>query len=182
MPIRSILLLGLLAISLPVQAQIEALYSSVESKDCATESSSERLPESERSVDFYTGECAGFGGYRVFITGSDARYALQLRYAGHVFDLRSHDVVHLVSSPRIEWRFQVAENQNEDSLRYRALIFRMDYESDTVQGDSPLVSELVVVRLQGSATCVIGLVPQSDAMVRKARQLADNLSLPCLKP
>ena len=42
-------------------------------------------------------------------------------------------------------------------------------------------SELVVVRLQGAGTCMIGVVPPGANMNVQARKLADDLSAPCLK-
>lgn len=182
MHLTSLAFLGLMALALPGYAQLKSHYTPVDAKECALEDASSLLPESQQVIDSYSMECPGMGGYEVIVSGVDMRYALSLRHADRTIRLWQPPSFHELGATRIEWRYQVIGNPGTRLIRYRALIYRLNDLANHDSGTPRKRTQLVVVRLQGAGTCVIGLVPQGATMNERARELADDLSRPCLKP
>jgi len=122
--------------------------------------------EGDAEIDYFTAECPGREGYRVFHVGGDSRSWIVIKSGEEtVIDLYN-DVMRnepgafpFVSGKVAEWRYQ------GDALI--ALIFRVagsDLETDKLK------SELMVVRLGGKKSCVIGISTSNE----KAREIADN--------
>lgn len=159
-------------------------YTSLAPADCVTLDGDSLYKEPE--IDFYRGECPSLGGYRAVITGGDLRYHLELVYNGKTIELVSPAAFHS-AGVKAEWRFQRTKEKGEGNYEHlsavpTALIYRLvTDEFNESTGNSKSVDQLVVVRLQGAATCVIGQVKASQAMNIEAQKLADNLSAPCLK-
>lgn len=174
---KSLLISLLLLIGTYAQAKIGSVYTSVEPQDCVTINGSELLAEPE--IDFYEGECAAFGGYRVYISGGDIRYSLDLSYQGQSIDTIKLASFHDMGSAKIEWRYERKGDGFDNTLEYTALIYRLNYTTYTENGEPTDKDMLVVVRLDQQNSCVIGTIEQQANMNEKARQLADNKSASC---
>lgn len=173
------LILGLGLLLLPTawaNPSTQHAYTSVKTDDCVTIESSANLAEPE--VDYYHGECPALGGYQVFITGGDLRYSLELHYAGQeVAPYRIYEF-HDLGAKAIEWRYQIqAREAAMDHVKYQALIYRLRYEHPESNKDR---DQLVVVRLAGAKSCVLGVLEQQTKMNEKARQLADDPNAQCM--
>ena len=152
-----------------------AIYTSIDRKDCLTIDTSEWGGEFE---DYYSAECPGVGGYRVFISGGDLRYNLSLGYQGQLIEGYRLLQFHNMGAAKIEWRY--ARRKDTAQVAYKALIYRLSYP----QMDSEKARELsmlVVMRLQGKKSCVIGIIEQQKDMNQKARALAQNTSIGCME-
>lgn len=160
-------------------AKTQSVYTSVDTKDCVTVTSSEM---DNGPIDFYTGECPAMGGYKVTITGGDIRYNLDLSYQGVRIPTLKPLYFHDMGSAKIEWRYQRTGGDWESyQVEYKALIYRLSidsYNPDT--GESKDQDTLVVVRLNGASSCVVGMVEQQADMNQKARQIADNPQATCM--
>ena len=154
----------------------QSKYTSVLVEDCITITSSDN--EENPDIDYYSGECTGFGGFRPFVAGGDLRYSLGLIYQDTVIDLEKMPSFHDMGSPNIEWRYNLKPNS---VINFYGLIYRINFSDwDDETGMNIETSKLAVVRLNGKDSCVIGTVEKSDNMNEKARLIVDNLELPCL--
>jgi len=161
-PALSLVIILMHTLSWAADAGYRSVYTSLEK--CDVIESSEQ--ESDAEIDYFTAECPGREGYRVFHIGGDSRSWIVIKSGEEtVIDLYN-DVMRnepgafpFVSGKVAEWRYK------GDSLI--ALIFRIA-GSDLETGK--LKSELMVVRLGGEKSCVIGISTSNE----KARMIADN--------
>ena len=114
------LLIIIAALGLPIAAQAVGVsfesysaYTSVKPEDCITVESDSLLPPEEREIDFYTGQCAGFGAYSVIVSGGDARYNLDLKYKDTLIELDKLMSFHDLGSDKVEWRYIRLDNKSE---------------------------------------------------------------------
>lgn len=158
----SLAILSMHTLSWAADAGYRSVYTSLEK--CDVIESSEQ--EGDAEIDYFTAECPGRERYRVFHIGGDSRSWIVIKSGEEtVIDLYN-DVMRnepgafpFVSGKVAEWRYK------GDSLI--ALIFRIA-GSDLETGK--LKSELMVVRLGGEKSCVIGTSTSNE----KARMIADN--------
>lgn len=185
------LLLLILALNLTTLSASESKpsskYTSIDILDCLTVINSEEIADAE--IDFYKGFCPSFGGYEVEISGGDIRYDLKLHYNGK--DLAIDDQVsgfRDMGSSKIEWRYQV--NNDGDVLfggdvKFTALIYRINFQTYNDETEKEYnESRLVVVRLDGAKSCVIGRVDaskykNSNEPNKVATKIADDLTQTC---
>ena len=160
-----VLLLALLSmhtLSWAVDAGYRSVYTSLEK--CDVIESSEQ--EADAEIDYFTAECPGREGYRILHVGGDSRSWIVIKRGEKtVLDLYD-DVMRnqpgafpFVSGKVAEWRYK-----GEALI---ALIFRIagsDLETDKLK------SELMVVRLGGEKSCVIGTSTSNE----KAREIAES--------
>ena len=162
MPALLLAMLSMHTLSWAADSGYRSVYTSL--KECRIIESSEQ--EADAEIDYFSMECPGREGYRIFHDGEDARSWLVIkRGEATVIDLYD-DVMRnepgafpFVSGEVAEWRYK------GESLI--ALIFRIagsDLETDKLK------SELMVVRLDGKKSCVIGTSTSNE----KAREIADN--------
>lgn len=155
---------------------LKSISTSLDPKDCITMQFSETDPEAE--IDFYSAECPGFGGYRVYVSGSDLRYKVWLEYENT--ELRLSDIVsfHDLGSFKLEWFYQKTV---EGQIQYRALIHRLNVMHPTGVDDAANESLLIVTRLNGKKTCTVGIVKPSAQQNAQARDIAARAhTLPCI--
>ena len=162
-----LVLLSMHTLSWAVDAGYRSVYTSLEK--CDVIESSEQ--EEDAEIDYFTAECPGREGYRIFHIGGDSRSWIVIKKEDEtVIDLYN-DVMSnepgafpFVSGRAAEWRYR------GESLI--ALIFRI--AGSDLQTDK-LKSELMVVRLGGEKSCVIGTSTSNE----KAREIAES-SKACL--
>jgi hypothetical protein len=176
---KAILIALLSLVAYSASAQMQSVYTSVDVKDCVTVTSSEM---DKGPIDFYTGECPAMGGYKVTITGGDIRYNLDLSYEGVRIPTLKPMQFHDMGSSKIEWRYKrTGSDWNSYQVEYTALIYRLNLDSyNPATGESKPQDTLVVVRLNGASSCVVGMVEQQANMNQKARQIADNPAASCV--
>lgn len=157
--------LAMLAMHTPSRAAdvgYRSVYTSLEK--CDVIESSEQEVDAE--IDYFTAECPGGDGYRVFHTGGDSRSWIVIKSGEEtVIDLYN-DVMRnqpgafpFVSGKVAEWRYK------GESLI--ALIFRIagsDLETHKLK------SKLMVVRFDVKQACVIGVATSNE----EARVIADS--------
>lgn len=159
--------LSLHSLSWAADAGYRSLYTSLEKCDVIESSEQEAEPE----IDYFTAECPGREGYRIFHIGGDSRSWIVIKSGEEtVIDLYN-DVMRnqpgafpFVSGEVAEWRYR------GESLI--ALIFRIagsDLETDKLK------SELIVVRFDAKKACMIGIATSNE----EAREIADS-SKACL--
>lgn len=168
---KAFILFAIVAISAVAQAKSESVYTSIDVDDCKVISAA--WLEKEPEIDHYTGHCAGKDGYTVVISGGDERYDLSLIYQGAEVNLTNIDGFHDLAGLKVEWHSEISQGTKSP---FHSLIYRMSESDDN--GDA--TETLYVVRLKGAQSCVVGKVAQSANMNKKARAIADDLSLPCL--
>jgi hypothetical protein len=143
-------------------ADYRSVYTSLEKCDVIESSEQETDPE----IDYFTAECPGREGYRIFHIGGDSRSWIVIkREEETVIDLYN-DVMRnepgafpFVSGKAAEWRYR------GESLI--ALIFRIAGSDLQTQ---KLKSKLIVVRFDVNQACVIGGAISNEA----AREIADS--------
>lgn len=122
--------------------------------------------EADAEIDYFSAECPGREGYRIFHVGGDSRSWIVIKSGEEtVIDLYD-DVMRnqpgafpFVSGKVAEWRYR------EESLI--ALIFRIaGSDLDTEK----LKSELIVVRFDVKQACMIGVATSNE----EARAIADS--------
>lgn len=127
-------------------------------------------------IDYVTKECAGLAGYRPTIQGGDLRYSLSLTYNDTVVFDGNLTAAFNDTGEKAEWRYEVTDRTE---IVYTALIYRINYQ--TYVNESPAdTTALVVVRLNGANTCVVGLVSAANDMNQTARDIADDKSAQCI--
>lgn len=170
---KTILISLIAAFSVSAFAKIEnkSVYTSVDPQDCITIESSEFQTDPE--IDYYTAECAGFGGYKAIVSGGDIRYNLSLNFEGQDITLARPPSFHDLGSKMIEWRYEQDPNK---SVKLTSLIYRLTV-TDGADGTNSDV--LYVVRLNGAKSCLIGAVSSGD-LNERAREIADDASAQCL--
>jgi hypothetical protein len=145
-------------------AKMTSTYTSIEQKDCKVISSSEL--ETEPEIDHLDMECPGAGGYQVAVSGGDIRYPLFLISNNLRIQLTNYYSFHQVASNKIEWRGIKSTN---GKVNYKTLIYRMGVADQNGVDHS----ELLVVKLAGLNSCIVGKVLESKNMNEKARKIAD---------
>ncbi len=162
MPALTLALLSMHTLSWAADADYRSVYTSLEK--CDVIESSEQQDDAE--IDYFTAECPGSEGYRVFHIGGDSRSWIVIKSGEEtVIDLYN-DVMRnepgafpFVSGKVAEWRFKGAS--------LIAFIFRIagsDLETDKLK------SELIVVRFDAKKACMIGTSTSNE----KAREIADS--------
>lgn len=132
--------------------------------------------------DFFSINCWGLGGYAFSLSGGDVFHNFKIEHAGHLIHLPDSLSFSENSRARVEWRYEGPEGGTARPARYRALIYEADVQRTWGRSSpQPPGPGLVVVRLQGAGTCVVGRVPPGQHREEKARLMADDLSLPCLE-
>ena len=109
--------------------------------------------------------------YDVLLMSNDLRTSLMLK----------HDALELMYSPSaphyvgdvLEWRYRVHNGKKH----HHALIYRL-YVNETLH-QHQYRSYLVVIRLQGNASCYLGVISPKARMNDKARTLADDSNATC---
>ncbi len=148
-------------------AGYRSVYTSLEGCDVIESSEQEAEPE----IDYFTAECPGREGYRIFHIGGDSRSWIVIKSGEEtVLDLYN-DVMRnqpgafpFVSGKVAEWRYK-----GETPI---ALIFRIagsDLETDKIK------SMLIVVRFDAKKACMVGIATSNE----EAREIADS-SKACL--
>ncbi len=174
--LMSVVFFGVRAFS---SVDVESVYTSVLSSDCVTVASSEL--ETDPEIDYYDAECSALGGYQVFVRGGDIRYSLELSYNGVQIPLPRPASFHDLGASKIEWRYERQYSEHNSGIVYTALIYRLNYESyDAQKEEFVSTDELVVVRLKGEKSCVIGQIEEQEKMNVLARALADDKNAQCV--
>ncbi|MEZ4815275.1 MAG: hypothetical protein R3A80_08745 [Bdellovibrionota bacterium] len=162
----------------------EGVYTSIKQSNCVVASSSELVEDAE--IDFLKMSCPALGGYEVEISGGDIRYDLKLHYQGENIALPYVGAFHDMGSEVIEWRYSRVDTNEVfgKSIKYQALIYRIN--SDWTQEDGTLknVSTLYVVRLDGKNSCAVAALstlnnPGGD-LNKLAVAAAEDNTLKCL--
>ena len=151
-------------------------YTSIGDKTCIIHDASSLHKHPE--IDFLKQECAGLGGYQVFVAGGDLRYPLHLVYNGQFIRLTSIGAFHQTGSKNIEWVY----TREKDTVTYKALIHRINYEDD---GDpkTPDATILIVTKLDKEKTCPVAVVRASKNMNQQARAIAAKADgMLCIDP
>ena len=154
--------LSMHTLSWAADADYRSEYTSLEK--CDVIESSEQ--EADAEIDYFTAECPGREGYRIFHIGGDSRSWIVIKSGEEtVIDLYN-DVMRnqpgafpFVSGKVAEWRYR-----GEALI---ALIFRIagsDLETDKLK------SELIVVRFDVKRACMIGVATTNE----EARKIADG--------
>lgn len=166
---------SMLFFSSMVHAKLLSAYTSVDSKDCVTYQESDDSSE----IDFYTGECAGLGGYQVIVSGGDIRYDLSLKKDGQEIKLSNYSGFHDLGSDKIEWLY---ERSTENAVIYKALIHKLSiniYDEST--GEQKDEEVLLVSKLNGTNSCTVAEVKKSPRMNELAREIAEKAeNMSCL--
>lgn len=144
--------------------------------DCITIDSSNIDPNAE--VDFYRGECPGFGGYRVTVEGGDVRYSLNLSYRGVKIPTVKLGPFHDMHGSSVTWRYKRHVGPNENTIEYKALIYALEYADAEGNMDNVLH---VVVALRGNKSCVTAKIKDSPGAIEAIATVADNPKAPCVK-
>lgn len=165
------------------QAKNQSVYTSLEVKDCITVESDEMLPEDERYIDFYTSVCPSYGGYVLGVSGSDLRYSPHLSYQGTEIELPAFYQFHETGAV-VEWRYSLAsKGEFGKELKLSALIYRIYYSDyNETTNEERDTSALIVVRLNGKKSCVLGKIEAQKDMNVLAQKLADDASAKCIDP
>lgn len=160
-------------------------YSSIKEKDCIIVNGSALQAEPE--IDFVEMQCPSMGGYEVEISGGDIRYNLKLSYRGQSIQLPSPMGFHDLGSEVIEWRFSREKTPNgfgSDTLKYWALIYRINARLPQSDGDLKDISTLYVVRLKGNESCAVAAISTESHPGQDLNKLAvlaaEDESLKCL--
>lgn len=112
--------------------------------------------------------------YDVLLMSNDLRTSLMLK----------HDALELMYSPSaphyvgdvLEWRYRIHNGKKH----HHALIYRL-YVNETLH-QHRYRSYLVVIRLQGDASCYLGVISPKSSMNDTARTLADDPNATCQAP
>lgn len=182
MRLKTLFAFTLAAGLIPAHAQFRSVYTSAATQDCVIEDPSGLRNE----IPYAVYECPGFGRYEVIYLGVEHDFRLTLRYSSDRDDLielwRPPSLLAQLGSPKIEWRYEYVSKTPQypdaKAVKYRALIYTANHVPDDAK---EAVKTRVVVRLQGEASCVIGLIREGKQMNAQARKIADDSSRPCLK-
>lgn len=138
-------------------------------KDCVVISAStEQAP-----IDFYESECKSFGGYQLFISGGDIRYAPVLKYLAHPIKIQHPYSFHDLATNKIEWIYQVKLNEEGmGKLQWKGLVYSLSV-ADPESGENHL--QVYAVRLDGHRSCLAGITNTQE----KARELVYNSTAGC---
>lgn len=162
MPTLLLTLLSMHTLSWASDAGYRSVYTSLE--ECRVIESSEQ--EADVEIDYFTAECPGREGYRIFQIGGDSRSWIVIKRGEKtVLDLYD-DVMQnqpgafpFVSGKVAEWRYR------DESLI--ALIFRIAGSNLETE---KLKSALIVVRFGVKQACMIGITTSNE----EARVIADS--------
>jgi hypothetical protein len=166
--------------SMALMAKPSSQYTSVAEKDCITTENSAWNADAE--IDFYAAKCPSFGGYEVEVSGGDLRYNLKLSYNGKAIETEQLGAFHDMGSSKIEWRYDVG---SKGDIKYTALIYRLNFQDWSEEKEENFEeSRLIVVRLEGEKSCIIGRVDATDYKDSNkpnivATQIADDSKLVC---
>lgn len=167
LPALLLAVLSMHSLSWAADAGYRSVYTSLE--ECDVIESSEQ--EEDAEIDYFTAECSGREGYRIFHIGGDSRSWIVIKSGEEtLIDLYS-DVMRnqpgafpFVSGKVAEWRYK------GESLI--ALIFRIAGSDLETQ---KLKSKLIIVRFDAKQACMIGVAISNE----EAREIADS-SKACL--
>ncbi len=163
-------LMGVLfcALVLPASAataNIESVYTSLDTKDCKT------LEESTEGSGYYKARCSGTGGYQLDLEEGDIRQTLNvISPDGQEFPLELESTVSGGFSGldlKAEWRVKKEGGKNMPV----ALIVRFNVSNPEKPEKS--TSYLVVSKITDSDVCVTDVVKPSSDANQQARNLAD---------
>lgn len=174
---NKIILSAVLLLSVNSFADVQSIKTSVKAKNCITSSPTEE-------IDSFTMECPAMGGYKVIVSGGDLRYSLKLISEGTTIETTGFSGFHDVTSKKIEWRYNAVSADGDLKVKYTALIYKLEVANyDEVTGDIANQETMVVVRLDGAKSCVIGSIAplkDEDATKAAARKLADDMTAKCI--
>lgn len=157
-------------------AGVHSQYTSLSEESCVVIDSTDLNPDAE--IDFLTAECPSLGGYQVYVAGGDLRYSAQLKFSGK--DLPNVELMAFHSvADKMEWRYRRIGSAEDRKVEYTAAIYRLNYQDMDPDSNPIETSMMVVLRLKGAESCLLGTIPASKDMNEKARALADNMSAPC---
>lgn len=161
------LTLGVAPAIIAADAGYRSVYTSLEKCDVIESSEQEEDPE----IDYFTAECPGREGYRIFHIGGDSRSWIVIKSGEETLLDLYNDVMRnepgafpYVSGKVAEWRYK--------GELLRALIFRIAGSDLETQ---KLKSKLIVVRFAAKQACMIGVAISNE----EAREIADS-SKACL--
>ena len=172
------LLFGLVALASAQAPTAGFVYTQVGLDLCAVTESSEF--EEVPPIDYFTSECPGFAGYRVFFRGGDLRTWLELEKGGvrsrfsegRLGEHSPGSFPYLTGAP-LEWRYRIEERSEVRTVVPYAVIYRVagqDWEDHTRENQ-----HLLVLRLSGVEACLLGSADTNEA----ARTLADDPKRGC---
>ncbi len=175
---KAFFLLVLGCLSLAVAQTKQSFYTSLETQNCVTLSTSEW--EAEPTIDYFVQECPSLAGYRLFVKAGDARSWLELSYAEQNFPFAPWDLNDVIQGffPYLkgnlaEWRYTISGDEISPEFSPYALIYRMafqDRDDETKEHE-----QLMVLRLTNHKACFLGAATTNE----EARLLADRLELSC---
>jgi hypothetical protein len=155
-------------------AKTTSVYTDMKQDCIVVSSATDQAP-----IDFYSSECKAFGGFKLQEEGSDLRYHPSLSFNQKEIDLQIPYSFHEMGSNKMEWVYDLTQDKEGSGvLTFKALIFRINSDVESDNGDSKSVSTLHVVRLNGEKSCIIGLVSTNE----EARALANKTDAACSAP
>lgn len=169
------LILFLISVGTAQEPKPESVYTSLRTKDCK-----ENRSEPEDGV-VYLATCKGVGGYSIVSLATEHSASINLIAPGGSevgLDLRSQIASAAPSGlgDKAEWRIV----RDGKSIVPTAMIVRVNIFSDP-ENTQNARSYLVVVKVNGLSSCVVGVVEPSKGQNAAARVKADSASsLPCL--
>ena len=166
------LALALVWQSAPVPSQ--SFYTSLNSRDCKTISTTEEGSSS-------TQRCAGVGGYGLLVEDSDARMNVTVvSPGGKKYDLKYWQIVTAGFSSigdKAEWR---AKGRTRRTVPF-ALIVRVNASEDPAHPEKT-TSYLAVAKITPAEICVTDRIAPSANANEEARRAADTAaSRPCIE-
>jgi hypothetical protein len=170
------ILFSLLSFSHNAFAKWGSVVTNVE-KDCVVISSSTE----EAPIDFYESECKSFGGYSLFIKGSDLRYAPKLNFNSKEIELLNPYSFHDLASTEIEWLYShEISNEGFGSIVWKGMIYSLSVAGND-DGEENGKDKVIfyAVSLNGPKTCIIGRF-QNSAEASVALQNNNSLNK-CIK-
>lgn len=170
---KTSLLIGLLFSLNTFAANMSSIYTSIKRSDCVSVYDSTKDPHAE--IDSEIRRCVGLAGFETIISGGDLRYDLSLSYGGQEVVLAGHGPFRDIEADKIEWRYEKTGSGISSQVTFKALIYRLAYQGWNEKTEEPFQTEkLVVVKLDGLKSCVVGKVEKQNQMNKKARAIADK--------
>jgi hypothetical protein len=144
-------------------------YTSLKAEDC------ELIEENRDEAGYARHRCTGYGGYTLETTESDLRQDLTVIASSRsTLGLTTNVAKGAFNSlgPTAEWR-------GKEARRPTALIVRFNV-ADGRDANRPDTSNLVVIELSNSSSCIAAVVPPGPRQNELARDKADSLRGVCL--
>ena len=157
---------GLLTIGTSLFGRTVVRKTSIHPNSCFVQASSELVPEPE--IDYLKMQCPGFEGYKVYVSGADARYDLQLTYNDKKISLHNPGPFKDLMDQPVEWRGEVVDEE----LELKGLIYsRWEYDLELHENKGVYVA----IQLQKENSKLLKTLPANKQNLKLLRDLVDGL-------